>query len=324
MLCQGCLKGANHMARIAIDGALGSGFGLIRRRPVAALLWGLVYAVLMAASFGVYGPFYLQLLTQLAAAARPGADLSPQTMNAMMPGMIAMQGWSFLMSFAGAFTGVVIYCAVFRTILHPEQARFGYLRVGPPELLLFVLAIAAYIVFVVAALIVTLVVALLVGGLAVMHAGVAAAILGVLAVISATVAVTWIGLRFSMVGPMMVADGKFHLFESWTLTKGHAGVLFVLAICLFAIVLIAEAVVFGLLALAGAGILGSSAGGLDNLSAYFKRPPSAVLVGIAPVLVLAAAVLTPFFGCLHAIGGAPWARAYLDLTTPPPAAPAVA
>ncbi|MDQ2861819.1 MAG: hypothetical protein M3T55_14100 [Pseudomonadota bacterium] len=41
---------------------------------------------------------------------------------------------------------------------------------------------------------------------------------------------------------------------------------------------------------------------------------------MAPFLIVAAVILTPLIGCVIAIGGAPWARAYLDLTRHEPAA----
>jgi hypothetical protein len=308
------------MARIAIDAALGSGFGLIRRQPGAVLLWGLVYLALGAASFAFFGSFYLSLFAQIAANARAGDAASPLAMNALAPQIMAMQGWSWLLSLLAVFVGVTLYCAVFRAILHPAQRRFGYLRVGATELLLFVLAIAAYIVSVVAALIGAVVVALVVAALVAMHAVAAGVALAVLAAMAALIAIVWIALRFSMVGPMMVADGRFHLFESWTLTRGHAGVLFILAICLVAILLVAEAAVFGALALVGVAVVAPALGGLANLATVLARSPSAVVAAFAPFLVVVAIILIPLSGCVRAIMAAPWARAYLDLTGPDAAA----
>ena len=63
-------------------------------------------------------------------------------MTAMMPQMMAIQGWIWLLNLISLFMHVVLYCAVFRAVLHPEQSRFAYLRLGICELLLFVLLIA--------------------------------------------------------------------------------------------------------------------------------------------------------------------------------------
>ncbi len=308
------------MARIEIGAALGSGFTLIRRQPGAVLLWGLVYLALGAAHVGLLGPFYLALYSQIAAAARLGADASPQAMNALMPRMMAMQGWNWLLSLAGVFVSAILYCATFRAILHPEQKRFGYLRVGATELLLFVLWIAVYIVFAIALVVVALVVVLIIAALIAMHAVAVGVIVGVLAAVTALIVVVWIALRFSMVGPMMVSDGKFHLFESWTLTRGHAATLFIVAICLVAILVVAEVVIVGILFAAGITVMAVASGGWTHLSSFFDRSPAAIVAGIAPALILIAIILTPLIGCYFAIVGAPWARAYLDLTEPEPAA----
>ncbi|MGI9169573.1 MAG: hypothetical protein ACR2FH_05255 [Caulobacteraceae bacterium] len=308
------------MARIAIDAALGSGFGLIRRQPGAVLLWGLVYLAVGAASWGVLGSYNLAFLSHLAANARLGTAALMQAENDMMPRMIAMQGWTWLVNFIFLFVGMVLYCAVFRAILHPEQKRFGYLRLGATELLLFVLCIGFYIVFMVAVIILALILVVLIAALFAMHAAAAGIVMGALAAIVTVIVVVWIALRFSMVGPMMVADSKFHLFESWTLTKGHAGILFVMAVCLMAILLVAELVVFGALMVAGAAALAPAVGGMVNLPSFFERSPSAVAAALAPVLIVAAVILPPLWGCGLAIVGAPWARIYLDLTEPAPAA----
>ncbi|MGI8841844.1 MAG: hypothetical protein ACR2F8_13855 [Caulobacteraceae bacterium] len=308
------------MARIAIDAALGSGFTLIRRQPGAVLLWGLVYLALGAAHVGLLGPFYMTLFSQIAADARLGAEASPQAMNALMPQMMAMQGWNWLLSLAGLFVGAILYCATFRAILHPEQKRFGYLRVGATELLLFVLGIAAYIVFAVALVVVALVVALLIAALIAMHAVAVGVIVGVLAAVAALIVIVWLSLRFSMVGPMMVSDGKFHLFESWSLTRGHAATLFIMAICLLAILVVAEMVIVGILIAAAILVTAVAGGGWAHLSSFFDQSPIAIVAGIAPALILIAVILTPLMGCYFAISGAPWARAYLDLTEPGPAA----
>jgi len=307
------------MSRIAIDAALGSGFGLIRRQPWTMLLWGVVYTAFSVVNFAVVASFDLPFFTRLAANAQLGAEAYTQAMNATLPQMMAMEGWSWLLSLLGLMASTILYCAAFRAILHPEQKRFGYLRAGTTELLLFVLVIAAYIVLVIAMVIVALVVGLLVTFLIAVHAVAAGVILGVLAVVTGMVALVWIALRFSMVGPMMVDDGKFHLFESWALTRGHAGVLFILAICVVAILLVAEVVVGGILLAVGVADLASVGGGLAHLSSFFAQPPSTVITAMAPFLVVAAVILTPLIGCAIAVGGAPWARAYVDLTRGEPA-----
>ena len=63
--------------------------------------------------------------------------------------------------------------------------------------------------------------------------------LGVLVLI---VGLIYVLLRFAFVVPMMVDDGQFHLFDAWSLTKGHVGSLFVIGLCLVRIAIAAELV----------------------------------------------------------------------------------
>jgi hypothetical protein len=127
------------------------------------------------------------------------------------------------------------------------------------------------------------------------------------------VALVLVGLRFVFVGPMMVDDGKFHLMESWTLTKGHVGALFVIGLGLVAVAIAVEMVVGALmLGLGAAGFFGI-AGGVQGLPAFLKLSPSEMLSRLAPLLGVYLVALIPIQGCLLAIFGAPWARAYRDL-----------
>ena len=112
---------------------------------------------------------------------------------------------------------------------------------------------------------------------------------------------------------MVVDDGKFHLFESWTLTKGRTGSLFLLALCLVAIIVAAEVVLGAVFLTLGVGMLGAAAGGVQNLAAFFEQPPRVFLPKLAPLLAIVAILWIPIVGCFMAIMGAPWARVYRDL-----------
>lgn len=306
------------MARIAIDSAIGAGFGLIRHRPGAVLLWGVLYAALVALTVALVGSYYFGFFHQIFAATQLGQEAGARFMSTLWPQMMAVQGWTSLIRIAGLFVAAMLYCAAFRAILHPDEGRLAYLRVGMAELMLFLLWFAAAIVFTIALVIYGLLVAAMVAALIALHATAAGVALAVLAALAAVVVLIWLALRFSMVGPMMVSDGKFHLFESWTLTRGHAGVLFIMAVCLFVIILVVEMVIMGVALIAGGASLASAAGGAANLASFLGRPPAQIATAIAPMLVVAVVVLIPLTGCFVAVLGAPWARAYLDLTAPEP------
>ena len=299
------------MAAISIGDAIGEGFALIRRRPLAVLAWGAVRMVFTAGVFSLMAPVYLSLFSQLAERAKSGITTPPDVAS-----MMQLQGASWLLSLIGGFMAMVLYCAVFRAVLHPEQSRFAYLRVGAAELFMAVLAIVFYIAMFIVLFIIFIPVAIVIAISAAAHAPVVGAILVVVAVIAAVVALFWLIFRLCLAGPMIVQDGKFHLFDAWSLTRGHAGTLFLIALCVAVILLVLEAVV-GAVALAlGLGLLGQAAGGLRNLPTFFSQPPATILSSMAPALVIAALASIPISGAAMAIIGAPWARAYRDLAQP--------
>jgi hypothetical protein len=142
---------------------------------------------------------------------------------------------------------------------------------------------------------------------------VAAIIVGVLAIIALCVAVIYFELRFSVLGPMIVDDSKFHFTEAWLLTRGHVGNLFLTGLGLGAVAIGAE-VVFGLLALVtGAGVLYLAAGGLTPLEGFFENPTPAFAMKLWPLAAIWLVLAVPIGGAMSAIMAAPWAKAYRDL-----------
>ena len=125
---------------------------------------------------------------------------------------------------------------------------------------------------------------------------------------------------------MTVQDGKFHLVDAWRLTRGHAGALLVIGLCIMVMAIVIEAVI-------GAAISWRSAAELcwdsrtpcaasSALPQAFFAPPIAghSSSNIWPILVVAGLVTIPLNGGVLAIIGAPWARAYRDLAQPDVAA----
>jgi hypothetical protein len=296
------------MAEISIGEAVGEGFALIRRRFGAVMTWGVVQVGVGALLLVLVAPYYLPFMAETLRNARTGAA-APADVQRMIQG----ESLSQLINLVSLFVNAVISCAVFRAVLHPEQGRFAYLRVGGPELSLFVLIIAGVLALMFGLVAAAIPIGVVAVALVKAHAGAVAAVVGLVGAIAAVVGVVYLALRVSLVGPMMVDDGKFHLTEAWTLTRGKVASLLGLALLLLVLVMACELVV-GLVVLGvGFGALGSVAGGLRNLPSLFQQPPAAVLGKLAPILVGLAAIWVPLAGCLLAILGAPWARAYRDL-----------
>ncbi|MDR3511277.1 MAG: hypothetical protein P4L73_06565 [Caulobacteraceae bacterium] len=298
------------MAEIAIGAAVGEGFSLIRRRPGVVVTWGLAQVLVTAAAMLLFAPFFLHTFGDALRQARGGG--APQTPPDLQ-NIVRMQSMSYLVNLVSLFANSIIYCAVFRAVLHPEQGRFGYLRVGAPELFLFVLIIGGYIALMVGAVVAAIPIVIVAVILAGVHAVPAAVILGIVAGIAAFVVMAYLILRVSLVGPMMVDDGKFHLTEAWALTRGKVASLLAVGLVLLVVLIAVEMIIALVLIALGFGVVGSLAGGLRNLPVFFQQPTQVLLPKLAPLLAVAAVAWVPVAGALLAIMGAPWARAYRDL-----------
>jgi hypothetical protein len=310
------------MSDISVGDAVGAGFQLILRRPLSVLLWGLLRVGFVVAVIGLYLPVVAGMIAQIPTLREAGEP--PQAAVAqMMSHVVMLQGLGFLVQIAGLLVSSVLYCAVTRAVLHPERSTFGYVRLGAPEFFLMVLSFAAGFVlfFCIMIFMIPFIIAIIF--LATQHQWAAMGVVIALAVLVLIVGLILIALRFAFVVPMMVDDGKFHLFESWTLTKGRVGSLFLIGLCLLLIALLLE-IVLGIVFVGLAiGTLTFAAGGLANIPTLFQQHQqdlAALIPVLAPSLILLALLMIPVQGGLLAIFIAPWARAYRDVLPPPPAA----
>jgi hypothetical protein len=322
------------MSHISIGSAVGSGFGLIGRKPLTVLGWGLVRLLFSIGVFALFGPVLLGAIGPLMQAAQSaqasGSDPSQALGQAWISQMAGLQGFSLLVQIGGLFIAAVVYCAVSRSIVHPQRSSFAYLRVGAPELIVTLLSYGAGIAFVIAFFLCAIPFGIVIAILALNKMAAAAVIVGVLGALVLLVALIYVLLRFAFVIPMMVDDGQFHLFDAWTLTKGHVGALFAIGVCLTLIGLVGELVVGAVFIALGATALSLAAGGFGNLQAFFNLPPITIFTRLGPWLAAYALLAIPLEGCVMAIFMAPWAQAYRDVTPPsvasvfegaPPAAP---
>jgi hypothetical protein len=246
----------------------------------------------------------------------------------MMSHMMVMQGAGYLAQIVGLFLSAVIYCAVCRAIVHPERSAFAYLRLGGPEFFVAILSFAAGLVAFLAILISIIPFAIVIAILAAQKAVAAIVVVICLGVAALVAGLIYILLRFAFVIPMMVDDGQFHLFDAWSLTRGHVGSLFVIGLSLFGLAIVAELVVATLgFAAVRAAIVGHMVD-KQSIEAFLALGPAAIAARIAPWLIVGALVAIPVEGCVTTILLAPWARAYRDVlppaqpaaVTPPPAA----
>jgi hypothetical protein len=299
------------MGQIGIGEAIGEGFGLIAKRPLAVLVWGLARVITAGAAFAVMAPIYLAIFGQISAQAASGIATPPN-----LAGLETMQGANFLFSIAGLFVGSVLYCAVYRSVMFPDRSAWAFLRLGAAELFYFLFFVGGVIAMVIGMMVLMIPLFVIIGISTAAHAPALGVLLMMFGLLGILFLFIWGLCRLSMVGPMMVEDNQFHLADAWALTRGHVWSLFMIALLLIVILIVME-VVLGVIALAvGFGWLAQAAGGAANIRGFFLRPPAEILSTFAPALMVGAVFSIPVSGCLMAILVAPWARAYCDLRPP--------
>jgi hypothetical protein len=205
----------------------------------------------------------------------------------------------------------VLYGAVFRAVLEPEDRRFGYLRLGKREVVLGALMVMFYfglIAIVACALVVAWVINFAVTAVA----PAAGALTSLILMIGLVVAAIWLLARLSMVMPMSFAERRIRIAPAWALTRGHLRKLVLLAILL---VLVGMAIALITFVMVGASVTAfvSSFGDPDAMRAFFDQPTGDIVRDLTPWGLGAAKTTKPKVLIRALIAAAPWAEAYREL-----------
>lgn len=296
------------MADFSISEALGVGTGLVTRKPLAVLAWGVLPVIIVVPLLLLFAG---TLITVIVEAARAGADRSAIA-AAMLPQIGALFLFILLAVVIAWVVTAMISAAAFRAVLHPEQSSFGYLRLGPQELWLMAVNFVIGLVFFGIGLALAIPQAIV--NLAMLNSGAGERLTAVLLFTLAREVITiWIWLRLSMALPMTFAQRKFQLFKSWAITRGHTVQL--LGFCVLAIIILSAINIValcvgvgGTFALAGGAIAAARA----NPEVFFASP-QAVLAAAGPAIGLWAVLLVIIGGVSNAIFRAPFAYIYRSL-----------
>ena len=239
------------MAQFSVSDTAFTGFGVVRHKPVAVLIWAGVQLVI-AFGFAVllvtrFGPLFDQLT-----AMTPAQQQDPAQAMVMLRQLAPLYG--FVLLFALIFYPILLG-TMNRAVLRPGDDAFGYIRVGADEfrqlgliLIYMVLGFLVEIAFII----------------------VAAIVIGVFDVAShqtllpslvslpiALCLIVFLMVKLSLASAQTFATGKLNLFGSWALTKGRFWSIFgtyALAFCLLIVVsLLGYVVIFAVMAAAGGG-----------------------------------------------------------------------
>jgi len=298
------------MARFSIQTAIGEAFGLMRRRPLATFVWGLLMVAPSVGSLALVLPILGEMITAIGS---EGAD-PDQVQNAMMGDMMQMQGVSALLNLVQLVVTVIVYTAVMRAVVRPRETSFFSLRLGMDELRVVVVGVALVVGFY-----------LLVAILILLGVGIGFASWGLgepynwLIIVSLGVGLfvaIWLGAaRVSLLAPASVLYRTFAFEEGWKLGRGRTGALFGMMLLIVLIMLVAQAMVVGI----GSAVFMAAAGGMDwsRIQAAIEENPIAALTALFnanwPWVTLAGLVVSVLYGFLVTLGIAPFASACRQL-----------
>ncbi|WP_298097477.1 hypothetical protein [Brevundimonas sp.] len=299
------------MARFSIGTAIGEGFGLVRRRPFAVLVWGLLMAVPSVASLALVLPMLGGMFASMAS----GMSDPEQVHNAMMADMAQVQDISSLLNLVQLVVMVVVYTAVMRAVVRPRETAFFSLRLGMDELRVAVVGLALTVGICLGALVFVL---LGVGiGFATWGLGEPYNWLIIVALCLGFVLAIWLGTaRVSLIASASVLHRTFAFEQGWKLGRGRTGALFGMMLVLVLIMLVAQALLVGI----GSAVFMAAAGGMDwsrILTAIEENPVTALTALFNanwPWVTLAGLVVAALHGVIVTLSIAPFASACRQLS----------
>lgn len=294
------------MAEISVAQAAGAGLRLIRREPKAVLGWAGLYLAVTGALVALMGVTFANFFAVLGQA--DGSEPEIADMVALQMQMMALQPLFMVGVFA---LQTVMMGAVFRAVLQPEERRWAYLRLSSQELWLFLVYIVLSFGIGIAASILLFPLAGIAGvvGFAFRDSlgPWAMALVAVPGLLALVAAVIWLMLRLCLAYPMSFADRNFRVFESWAMTRGHAGRLFLVFLLAVLIALAVQLVGFAVCA----GVLLAVIG--PDWQALTAGDPLLLFRTIGPLMVLFVIIGSVLSAVMAAITTAPLAEAYRQL-----------
>jgi hypothetical protein len=296
------------MADIAVTQAAFAGFGLLRRKPWAPLVWSTLYAGVLGGLVVLLGGAFILAVGRLATL-QQGKPPPLSEVFSLLGGLV---GGYFLFLAVFWVLSSVIGMAVVRAVLEPESAAFAYMRLGVRELWLMLANFVLYVLYLLVSIACSVPIALLTLAVASTSPNAAAFVRWPIQLVTWGVTL-WLGLRFCMVAPMIFTERRFRLFESWTFTRGHVWRLFQVGL-LVVLATLGIYVVLAIAAFAAGAPLVQQLAASASPQTFFTKTPAEAFRALSPLLILYVALVWISSTLLLPLFFAPWPAAYRQLS----------
>ena len=282
------------------------GFRLTRRAPVAVLLWAVAYAVFFGLLFLLVGSHFVTIMSLI-------SQLEGQTEPSFEDMQPLMQAYGVIVAWAaplGLLFSAVISTAIARSVIRPEDRKFGYMRLGKDELRVLgaslLVALAMFGVTFVGFMLVSLVAALAAAAPALWLA----VVLLALAVLAVAI---WLSVRLSLVVPATFSEGRIAVKSAFAMTAKKV----FWPLLGMAVIAGVMAMLVGLLGSAVAAPLSLMVGGAERMIGMEGASVPSLLSALGPMLAVSLVVNAVMTAAQIVIMYAPFSAAYLQLKGAP-------
>ena len=217
---------------LTVGSIIGGAFSLIRERPGAVAVWGLVYLVA-----GVATTFAMRPFVEMQVATLEGK--APADMSAIWSGM----GSFMLVQLALFLLLIVVYTAAMRAVLRPHEGGPAYLSFGMDELRMIGLSILMLVLFYVGMIVVVLVLGVMFAAMFAGGGGAGGVLLVMLVPLIVFVIAIWLYVRLSLAFPLTLLRRRIVIGEAWSLSRGRTGTLFLAYLVVFIILIVLATIV---------------------------------------------------------------------------------
>ncbi len=291
------------MAFSATDAAF-EGFRVVRRHPLALVFWALFYIVVIGAALAVVGGSVIGLMATIERLEQAGGTPSPEDIMPLVAAYLAIFAVIVPLSLIAS---AVLYAAVARSVLRPNESGFGYMRLGMDEVRVLVVSLVLFVVFMLAGVVLFGIIGA-VSGMAVAAEAPALWIVVALLVCAAVAVLIWLAVRLSLAIPITMAERRMAIFDSFAFTKGRFWPL--LGMTLLAGVM---TIVVGLLGSLVAMPIQLATGGMEGLSGLEGESLQVILQTAWPAIIAYVVINAVMSALQLAVMYAPFSAAYRDI-----------